>query len=405
MAEKLTYLSATHLTPGSVLRDHEVKGLCLEAKASGKSWIYRHRVNGQRRAPKLGEFPTLGIDAAREAAKAMALEVAKGRDVSADRQAARAAVTMAELFELYAEHRTDKRSLDQDRRNWTVHLAPRVGRIKAEAFSLADADRALDAIAKPKFETVPLAVKIGSRTTRKLKRGGRVAANRCRALLSGLLKFAERDTVRARPRGSNFIMSDTRLHVERPRRRHVTREEFPRIWKALEDHATEYPRHVAALWASLYSGTRVSELLDARREWLSADGVLRLPVHKTVEKSGEDRIIRLPDQALALVSRLSADRGPRLFGDGLDRFSVGKVWRKVISAAGCPDVQPRDIRRSFASVARTAGLELGQVAHLLGHDGDEKTTAGYAYIWDDAARGMVQSVADTMDRIAKGDGK
>lgn len=400
MPEKLTYLSAAHLAPGGVLRDHEVKGLCLEAKTGGKSWIYRHRVNGQRRAPKLGEFPTLGLDAAREAAKSMALEVAKGRDVSADRQAARSAVTMAELFELYRSHRADKRSLDQDLRNWTVHLGPRVGRIKAEAFTLADADRALAAIAKPRFETVKLAVPVEGRTTRKLQRGGRVAANRCRALLSGLLKFAERDTVRARPRGSNFIMADTKFNAERPRRRHVTREEFPRIWKALEAHAAEYPRHVAALWASLYSGTRVSELLDARREWLSANGVLRLPVHKTLEKSGDDRVIRLPDQAMALIAPLPASAF--LFGGGLDRFSVGKVWRKVATAAGCPDVQPRDIRRSFASVARTAGLELGQVAHLLGHDGDEKTTAGYAYIWDDAAKGMVQSVADTMDKLAKG---
>lgn len=399
-APRLSTSTARTLAPGEELHDHEVKGLSLRAGPDGKSWLYYYRVDGQRRRPKLGAFPTLGIDDAREAAREIARRVATGADPSAERQARRAALTMTELFERYARERGDKRSIDQDRRNWAVHLAPRVGRIKADAFSLADADSALEAIGRERWVTVPLAQPIGGRMERKIKRGGRVAANRCRALLSGLLKFAERDTVRARPRGSNFIMSDTRLNPERPRRRHVRREEFPRVFAALETHAARYPREVAALWASLYSGTRVSELLLARRAWLEGS-TLRLFVHKTMEKTGQERRVILPRQALALIAEIPPTRDGLLFGASIDRFRIGKVWRSVAREAGCPDVQPRDIRRTFASVGRTAGLTLDRVADLLGHSGDVKTTAGYAYIFEDERTSNAQAVADQMDRMAE----
>ena len=408
MADKLTILAARTLSQGRVLKCDSIRGLELHGRAGGRRvWMFYYRAaDGSQRRPKIGEFPALGIDAAREAARGLAAAIALGSDPSAERQALRAAPTMADLFRRYdAEHAAKKKepqSREQDQRNWRLHVAPRVGKIKAAAFSLADARRVLEAVAVPKWEIAELARPLpDGRTHRKRQIGGPVVANRVRALLSGMLRFAEHSEVRIRPKGSNFVMDETDLNRERPRKRYVRRDEFPRIWEALAAVAVDRPRECAALWASLYTGTRVSELLSARREWL--DGVtLALPDHKTDKHTGADRIVTLPRQALDLIAGLPNDGSGRLFGRGLDRFRIHDTWELIRERAGCPDVQARDIRRTFASVGRTTGLGLDQVADLLGHSGNEKVTAGYAYIFEEDRAKMVQSIADRMDAMSEG---
>lgn len=398
---KLTYLSARSLQPGEILRDDAVRGLELHGKASGKFWFFYYRTRtGERRRPKVGEFPTLGLEEARAAAKEIAAKVASGNDPSAEWQAFREAPTMAELFAAYiADLKTRKkpRWAEECERNWRLHVADKLGSVKAAAVTINDVKPLLDGLARVRWKEVPLTrPRIDGPKTRSVQIGGPVAANRVRTLISGVLTFAERSDINVRPKGSNFI-PETAKRRERKRRRHVTRREFPRIWQALEAIEAEHPLEVAALWATLYSGTRVSELLACRKSWLQGSTIFR-PDHKTEGKSGDDRIINLPRQALDLIGRAET-KGPMLFGT-IDRWQVGRAWDKVRTAAGCRDVQPRDLRRTFASVAATTGLSLDDTAHILGHAGDTRVTAGYAYLFDEDKAAMVQSVADAMDRMA-----
>lgn len=396
----MTIVAARTLEPGGVLRDDIVRGLELHARTGRKSWYYYHRVNGERRRPKLGEFPTLSLEDARTAARAIALQVASGRDPSAERNACRSAPTMDEVFEAYlADLRAKKkpRWCEECERNWRLHVADRIGRIRATDITVADVSSVLDKVAKAKWREVPLMrPRLDGPKVRSVKLGGPVAANRVRTLISGVLTYAERSSVGVRPKGSNFI-PETHERRERKRRRHVTRAEFPRIWAALEKLEAERPLEVAAIWATLYSGSRVSELLACRRAWLQGAVVIR-PDHKTEGKSHDDRIIRLPRQAVELIARVET-KGPMLFGN-IDRWDVGRAWSVVRAEAGCPDVQPRDLRRTFASVAATTGFSLDDTAHILGHAGDTRVTAGYAYVFDEDKTRMVQAVADTMDKMA-----
>src|SRR6476660_4472628 len=74
------------------LWDGAVSGLCLRLFAGGgRSWAYRYRSGDGGRAAKvrtikLGSYPALSIDAARDAAKAHAAAIAKGQDPAAIRQ-------------------------------------------------------------------------------------------------------------------------------------------------------------------------------------------------------------------------------------------------------------------------------------------------------------------------------
>lgn len=399
---KLTTLAARHIKPGEVLRCEEVKGLQLIGKATGAKWFLRYWVAGRERKPKLGDYPALQIEAAREVARAYLKRIAlEAADPSAERHAMRASPTMDELFAAYVRDRAGGRaSTAEYERHWRNHISPRVGGVKAAAFGHADADALLRAVAEPRTRTVKLARAIGERASRRVQIGGPVAANRVRAILSGVLKYAEASTVAARPKGSNFIMAETPHNRERARRRHITSAEFARIDAALTAAAVASPRHVAAIRATLYCATRVSELLGARRSQLSGS-ILRLHEHKTMAHSADDRIIRLPRQVLELLAAIPDDGSGLLFGAGLDRWRIWDVWCGVREAAGCPDIQPRDLRRTFASVGKTLGLGLDGIAELLGHaGGDTRVTAGYAYLFDDAATSKVQEIADHMDAMA-----
>lgn len=78
--------------PVGAIKDDRVKGLELHTYASGRRvWYLYHRTRaGQRRRPSIGEFPTFGLDQAREVAKGLLQRVAAGEDVSAVWQEGRA---------------------------------------------------------------------------------------------------------------------------------------------------------------------------------------------------------------------------------------------------------------------------------------------------------------------------
>lgn len=408
MAAKLNTLAARQIAPGEVLHCDQVKGLQLWGKPTGAMWFLYYRTPGGRRRPKLGTYPELGIDAAREAAKAMLRRITlDGIDPSAERMAARSAVTMDALFARYlTEHapkRTDATTIREYRLRWAKHISPKVGKVRAVDFVKADAERVLDAAAKPREVTKKrLYVMYGMGETKVVKTGGPVTANRVRALLSSVLTFAQLSDVLIRPAGSNF-MAETTKAPERPRRRYITSAEFQRINAALETLAPKYPAHVAAIRCTLYCATRVSELLDARRDWLDGP-LLHLDKHKTARKTGAPRVIRLPRQAAEIIAALPRDKSGLLFGAGVDRFRIWGVWCEVRTLAGCPDIQPRDLRRTFASVAKTLGMNLDGIGELLGHAGDNRVTAGYAYLFEDAAQDRTQGIADEIDRLSRGSG-
>lgn len=401
----LSAATARALAPKQILRDDVVRGLQLHGLADGGTWFYWYvAADGRERRPKLGHYPTLGIEAAREVARQWAKRVAVGADPSAERQALRDAPTFDDVFAAYAawaKARKKPRSMDEDERNWRNHVAPRLGAKKATAISAADVEAVLAAVAVVRLK--PRKNRAGEviAGAAPVRTGGKIAANRVRALLSGVLTYAERSTVKVRPSGSNPI-SETTKNPERKRRRHIKREEFVAVFRELAGAERTYPRHVAALRCTLYCATRVSELLIAKRSQLHG-ALLMLDEHKTQNTSGADRFIRLPRQALAILETIPADSSGLLFGAGLDRWSVGRVWRRVVRAAGCPDIQPRDLRRTFASVAKTTGAELEHIGEILGHGfGDPTVTAGYAYLYDDAAQNLTQRTADEIDKLGSG---
>lgn len=379
--ETLTYPRALSLATGDTLRDAEIPGLELTAKARGKVWTLYYRYAGERRRPKLGEFPALKIEDAREAARTILRHVAAGTDPQAAARERRAAARMTDLWAAYYEHhalpKKKASSAAEDLATWRRHIEPHFGSSLVSEVTLADVNGWAD--------KVSLVAPVG--------------LAKYRALLSALFYFAERQDVGMRPPNTNPVKHSKTARVH-ARRRKMEQGEFVAVGAALRELAKEKPRHVAAILVILMSGTRVTELATAPHSAFDYQTqTLVLSEHKT-DRTGKDRIIRLSRQAADMIAGLPLDPLGRLFGS-MDRWRLNDVWKAATVAADCPDLQLRDLRRTFASIAKSRGVSLDQIGELFSH-ANTQTTLGYAYLFADSATKAVQDTADAMQQLLEG---
>ncbi|WP_442919070.1 site-specific integrase [Methylobacterium sp. Leaf118] len=140
-------------------------------------------------------------------------------------------------------------------------------------------------------------------------------------------------------------------------------------------------------------GARKSELLQLK--WTHVDrehGYLRLPASKTGAKA-----IPVGAAALALIdAQPRLDQNPHVFVGGVAGYhfvELSKVWERIRTRAGLPDVRLHDLRHSFASVGASSGSSLPLLGAILGHR-DPNTTQRYAHIARDPARAAADHVSD-----------
>lgn len=101
-------------------------------------------------------------------------------------------------------------------------------------------------------------------------------------------------------------------------------------------------------------------------------------------KGDKDREVPISDQLAALIERwgvvvgaegrilrsLGRDKIP---GDSLSTTAVYNIVKKRGALIGKPNLQPHDLRRTFAQLGMEAGVPLTQISVLLGHDSVETT--------------------------------
>lgn len=393
---RLTAQSARELKAGDKpLKCHVVKGLELHAKTTGKVWLFYYRnAAGVRRRPKVGDYPTFSLEDARKLAGEWYEIVKRGGDPSAERQGYRGSPTVAEFCDTYlrdwAKHRDDVRTYEEKVSKIKVHIKPLLGKLKVVDVTLNDIDEALDKVAT--VGTMTVRSKKGLEFKR--KKGGMTAARHVRAILSSIFSYAEHPDIAIRPKHSNPV-EKAKTFAKRKRKRHMAGSEAPAIARALDSLAAEYPQRVAALWCILLAGTRVTELITARHSQLYGDTII-LDEHKT-DADGDERVIVLPRQALAIIEALPDDGSGFIFGQGLTRHNIFTVWDKARGIAGCPDLRVQDFRRTFASAAKSAGRSQAVVGELLGHK-DTSTTDAYTWLFKETATAAAQDTADELEQ-------
>lgn len=371
----LTNRSIAAAREGATLWDDSVTGLHLRVRKSGKAFFFYYRTkDGLERRPKIGDLGILTLDQARRVARDMAAAVAMGRDPMAERNIARNEPTVTELCEKYMkEHGSKKKSAKEDRRLIDKYIKPVLGNHRVKNVQYGDITALRDKYAATPFQ-----------------------ANRVLSLLSKMFNLAE--YWQFRPAYSNPCR-----HVDRfpePKRKvYVKADEAPRIAAVLRKYEGSRPGAVLFVYLLILSGARPDEIRRARPDMVEPrpiGGVLRLKEHKTDGTTGEERIIYLPPQVMALLEKAPSTK------DSLTGVKYpDDLWERVRKEADVPHLRLYDLRHTFASAALKAGHTLDQIGELLGHK-DTRTTKRYAHIIDDLAQQAAAETATVLEQMLRG---
>lgn len=391
-----------------------VNGLHVRVTLGGsRTFAYRYRTSdGKQRFDKLGSYPALTIDQAREIAHKRAGEVAGGGDPKETRKRLREAPTVADLVAYYlcdyAASKPLRPSTVRDYRDVLRRALPSIGRMKVAEVSVADirkakakarADGAAEAKAEAEARMKALifardavaeaeqalaeAEREGGKTgaLRRILQGrrraeaeaGRLAgraeawaltgragvhqSNRLLAVLSAMFGVAGDLGVTL----SHNPCDGVKREAEDQRHRHLSDAEVGRLLDACDAYEQEADMDAHARGAAdavrllLYTGARLREVLWA--DWGQFDlerGLWEKPSAHT--KAKRQHRFQLSGPALDLLREMKGRRLHARFlfpGDpGKGRIVGGK--REV----GPSTVKPRvDLSRPWRAMATRAGLE------------------------------------------------
>jgi integrase len=365
----LTLPNIKAATPGQTLRCEKVRGLQLRVGPEARTFYLYYRTKGGReRRPKVGHWPTVSLESAREIAQAWLRDVAGGGDPVASWMADRDAPTIEDLAKKYMErHAARKKTGAEDQRIIDRYILPELGRKK----KVKDVDRSDIDRMHSRHEDTPY------------------MANRIVALCSKMFALAE--VWNMRPAHSNPVYRIQRFK-EAKRRRYMRPDEAKAVMDALHRYRLRHPHSAAFLTLLLFTGARPSEIAAARWEHLKGNRI-ELDVHKT-DQGGQPRVIYLPPQAVEVIDAL-----PRTGGTIVGIQSARHLWRLICKETGLTDLRIYDLRHSFASAALQSDMTLGQIGELLGHKSTQ-TTARYAHLMEERGVEQATRAADFLERLA-----
>lgn len=387
--------------------DSVLSGFFVRVRPSGRKsfWAYYRLRDNRQQKIKIGDYPAMTCEAAREKFRDLSNQVFEGhnpleeiRERARVEYAAERDATVQELYEKYmTDHAIFKKPSSRlnDIGYWRNYILPALASKRVRDVTTGD----ISGVHK----------KIGSQIG---KRGDLMTttANRVLEVMKKAFNLAEE--WQWRDQGTNPC-NRIKKFKERARRRYLTFDEARRLGSVIQSYveSDSYRKRQIARFILLlvYTGARKSEILSARWSWVDRSrGVLALPD----TKSNEPQDIQLPDEALSLLDDIKADQSRQgkigslyIFDGRLASQPLkdeGNHWNEIRSEAGLSDFRLHDLRHSFASfMAMATGSEL-MIQRSLRH-ADAKTSQRYTHLFNDPLRAAVQETADRVRSALNGD--
>lgn len=388
------------------LWDTDLKGFFLRVYPSGRR-VYALKY---RSGPSQKIF-TVGVhgspftpETARAAALAALRRVSEGEDPTAEKKAAREALTVGALIARYIEDgpatKPGKResTWENDASNLTRHILPLLGRKVANLVTKAEAARAIQDITLGKTAVDERSEKLRGRA---IVKGGAGVARRTRMTTAAMFSWGiEHGLVKSNP------FASLKMTTPPQRERFLSREEAGSLLDALDSLEADGGINSAfgdAIRLLLLTGARKTEILGLKWREVNVDRkTLLLPPERTKAggQNGERRIMLSPP-ALAIIERrrsaTSRPEGfvfPALRGDG-HIIGVRRGFARACERAGLENVRIHDLRHSFASFAIADGATLFLVSKLLGH-ANARTSERYAHLSGDPLQDAVATIGKSL---------
>ncbi len=359
------------------LWDSEVRNLGVRVARSGrKVFVYQYRFNRRSARLTFGAAEVLSVTQARELARQAAVNISKGIDPGAERDAKRNAITVAELAVRFDDAHITFRVKDSTAREYRYalkrYILPDLG-----AKKVADVTRGHIGALHHKMRDKP------------------TQANRTIEVVSKMFNLAEEWELRlpnTNPRRG------LKKYPETKRERFLSEGELQRIGEVLEEMEAERVEMSSAIAAArllMFTGCRLNEVMTLRWEHVDLRaGALRLPDSKTGKK-----VVQLGEPAIQVLRSIERVEGNHWVLPG--RNDCGRLtdlqpfWQRVRARAGLKDVRIHDLRHTFASFAAASGMSLHMIGKLLGHSSTQ-TTRRYAHLAEGTVKVAANDVASAI---------
>jgi integrase len=351
--------------------DIDQPGLKLAQSRTSQTFWYRFIYKGKKGAIRLGRYPNLSIQEARQLALAYRTRIEHGEDPRIIQGEDDAHWTFKRFVqEVYLPYSYQhKRSYRDDISKLSLHILPRFGSLLLTELKRRNLETYLGELRLTHSDAT---------------------VNRHLTLLSAILRRAVAFDYLAR----NPCTGISRYREDTQRQRNLSAEELARLLMVMAHDSNTVA--MAAIHLLILTGTRKSECLNAKWTHINFAGQTWLLPHTKAQRS---RYVQLNDAALALLEQLPSRHNSVWLFPGREPSKPladpRKAFARVLAAAGIEPMCLHSLRHTFASLAVSSGQSLYSVQALLGH-ASPTMTQRYAHIANSTLRGASQAVADVV---------
>ena len=394
--------------------DGILKGFTVRVGAKGEKAFYLvYQAGKGRGAPikwlRLGTFPAMTVEQARQLAKEKAADVTKGADPAAEVRESKAAPHMRELLETFCSEHVETKLKPKTRLMYRLiidkHLVPALGKMKADDVEFKHVAKLHHAMRETPYQA--------NRTLAVLHKffvwaGKRGYQKRGHNPAEGIEKFKEIPRKIFMNADELALVAQTLDRMESIWRE---RKETKTLRKAGAPVDTITPPSAAAIRLLMLTGARMSEILYLAWENIDMeqgtaflpDSTALLPDSKTGFKA-----LQLNEPALAVLEALPRIDDKWVFPSTTasgHMEHLKEAWNNLMRQCGLKGKwRIHDLRHAFASVLISSGASLPIVGKILGHS-QPATTARYAHLErnpaKEASEAAAAKIAETMKRPAK----
>jgi len=357
--------------------DSEIKGFGVRVFPTGRRTYFVQYRNqcGSTRRKKIGVHGVTTADLARDEAKKLLGEVAKGEDPSKDFQKSKLKPTFEELaseyLEIYAKTEKKPQSYKEDKRMLERIVLKKWRGKKIEEITTYDVQHLHHEL-----------------------QGTPYVANRVRSLLQKMFNLAiQWNWASANP------IEGVKKYQEQKRNRWLNDQEVQSLYDVIDSYHNQSVANAIRLL--VLTGARRNEVLGAKWEQFDLEkGVWTKPANSTKQNKMEH--LPLSTQVISLLKKMKEKATSlHLFPgkvDGKPLKDIKKAWKTIITRANLAEVRIHDLRHTHASHLVSSGLSLSIVGKLLGHT-QASTTQRYAHLADEPLREAAEFFGNKVEKL------
>jgi integrase len=389
-----------------VLWDFRVPGFCARRR-NGPAIFYglKYRTaEGRQRWHTIGRHGAPWTpDTARDEARRILADIAKGKDPAGEKLAKRRGATVAHLCDEYLEAAAQGRlltrrgqnkkesTLSTDRSRIAAHIKPLLDQRKVSELSRNDIENFMHDVAAGRTKRRS---HLGKPRAVSHVKGGRGAATRTIGLLGAIFAYAVRTGLRI----DNPVTGVVRF-ADGKRNRRLSGVEYRQLGKGTAAAAGVWRCAILMVKFLALTGWRSGEALKLR--WRDIDLNRHVALLLDTKTGASTR--PLPICVIQELQKLPRENLDDLVFPsirvGVVMSGFPSLFKKIARAGGLSkDVTPHVLRHSFASVAADLGFSELTIAALIGHQGGS-ITSRYTHHSDPILLAASNRVASRIDEL------